>query len=262
MRTALLAVLLLSAPAFAHPPVSVVVDGSGNVFYSDLVHVWRVSPDGQKSIVVPNAHTHELALDADGNLYGENARFTLNRPNFTVWRRTPAGRLITVVPRTDGYLQNYSFARDRAGNMYWVDRERGEIRKRDAAGQTTTVARGFLRSTRWLIAAPDGTLHLILGRDLVQVTREGELRGVARDVGSDQLMGLWPGRDGEICVADYGTREAKCVRTDGTVRVVAKAANGWSLAGGAYAPNGDLWLLEWSPRNEGRVRNASGVRRH
>ena len=39
MRAALL-VLLLAAPVFAHPPVSVVIDPDGNVFYSDLVHVW------------------------------------------------------------------------------------------------------------------------------------------------------------------------------------------------------------------------------
>ena len=105
MRVArfLVAALSIAVPAVAHPPVSVVIDRSGNVFYSDLAQVWRVAPDGTKSVAVPDVHTHELALDAAGNLYGERAEYSgeaTNLYHFSIWLRATDGRLTTVVPRT------------------------------------------------------------------------------------------------------------------------------------------------------------------
>ncbi len=58
--------------ALSHPSVSVVTDGRGNVFYSDLKHVWRIAPDGTKTIAVSNVHTHELYLDTLDNHYGDH----------------------------------------------------------------------------------------------------------------------------------------------------------------------------------------------
>ena len=66
-RTSLLVSLLLAflAPAaHAHPGVGIVRDRAGNVYYTDLTHVWRIAPNGRKAIVVRNVHTHELAMDA------------------------------------------------------------------------------------------------------------------------------------------------------------------------------------------------------
>jgi hypothetical protein len=70
--------LLLALPlrwAEAHPGVGIVRDRHGNVFYTDLMHVWRITPAGHKSIVVRDVHTHELAVDSLGNLYGEDNRY-------------------------------------------------------------------------------------------------------------------------------------------------------------------------------------------
>jgi hypothetical protein len=58
-------------PATAHPGIGIVMDQRGNVFYTDLSNVWRISPDGTKSIAVPFVHTHELFLDPDDNIFGE-----------------------------------------------------------------------------------------------------------------------------------------------------------------------------------------------
>ena len=52
MRMALTASLLLALPLLAHPSVSAVIDSGGSVYYSDLEHVWRVAPDGTKSVAV------------------------------------------------------------------------------------------------------------------------------------------------------------------------------------------------------------------
>src|SRR5262245_46318780 len=72
---ALLLLLLLPLPAVAHPGVGIVQDARGNIFYTDLTQVWKISPDGRKTVAVPNVHTHELSLDMAGNLYGEHLWF-------------------------------------------------------------------------------------------------------------------------------------------------------------------------------------------
>lgn len=71
MKRAVLALCLfgLPFPLLAHPPVALVMDRGGNVFYSDLERVWMIAPDGRKSVAVPGVHTHELGLDAEGNLF-------------------------------------------------------------------------------------------------------------------------------------------------------------------------------------------------
>jgi hypothetical protein len=67
--------IAVAAVAVAHPPVSVVLDAQGNAYYSDLDQVWKVAPDGTKTVAVPHVHTHELYLDAQGNLYGVRWQF-------------------------------------------------------------------------------------------------------------------------------------------------------------------------------------------
>src|SRR6185436_19343351 len=161
MRIAVTAALLLfAAPLVAHPPVSVVVDSRGNIYYSDLSQVWRIAPDGTKSVAVPNVHTHELFLDAQGNLYGEHLWYegdATKKWGYYVWRRDAGGRVAKVIPNTEGFRRNYSFVRDRAGNMYFADLEGKTVIKRTAAGKNEVLARGF-RDIRWMSVLPDGTL--------------------------------------------------------------------------------------------------------
>src|SRR5262245_63773220 len=116
---ALLAVLLAGTSALAHPGVGIVQDGRGNVYFTDLKQVWKIAPDGQKSIVVPNVHTHELCLDADGNLYGEHLSAEGDRWRHRVWRLQRDGAVSDVIPTREGFLRDYSFVRDSSGTMYW-----------------------------------------------------------------------------------------------------------------------------------------------
>jgi hypothetical protein len=94
MRAIILAALVLPAAAMAHPGVGIVEDSAGNVFYTDLAQVWRIAPDGTKTVAVPKVHTHELAIDADNTLYGEHLWYngeTANTWGHRVWKRAPDG---------------------------------------------------------------------------------------------------------------------------------------------------------------------------
>ncbi len=274
MRIRGIAVVLLlagcAAPLAAHPGVGIVMDRRGNVFYTDLKQVWRISPDGRKTVAVANVHTHELCLDAQGNLYGEHLWYegeTSGKWGHRVWRRTPEGVVSDVYPAREGFRTDYSFVRDAAGAMYWADPGNPtRFRKRAAGGEVSTLAEcRDCRDVRWMTAAADGTLDFIDANDLREVTASGAIRTLARRLGRHSwtqpqvgerhlVMGLWTDSARNVYAAVYGSREVKRVSPDGTVRVVATSGLPWSPTGGMVARNGDLWLLECSYANAVRVR--------
>ena len=257
-RTALFLALLAASAALGHPAVSVVIDASGDVYYSDLAQVWRVAPDGKKTVAVPGVHTHELYLDAQGNLFGEHNWYEGEKTDkwgHFVWKRDAAGRVTRVRPATTGFLTNYSFARDAAGNMYWPDRDRGQIVKIAPNGAVTRVA-GELKSMRWLHVTPGGTVYVVDSTDLVRI-RGGRAERFARNVTSAKrhtIMGIWTDRAENVYLADFENRRVLRVTPAGVVSTFAKSTAPWSPTGGAFAPNGDLWVLEGTNTNSVRVR--------
>ena len=76
-------------------------------------------------------------------------------------------------------------------------------------------------------------------------------RGTFRDI---RFLTATP--DGTVYFID--TFDLMRVTPDGAVSVVAKSHWPWEVSGGAIAPNGDLWVLEFR-LYEARVRNAGRV---
>jgi sugar lactone lactonase YvrE len=275
LRFAAFSVFLTAiAPAIAaaHPAVAVVMDSRGNVYYSDLSNVWRISPDGRKSVVVPHVHTHELYLDAEDNLYGEHLWYEgekIDKWGHRVWKRAPDGRISVVIPPTEGFLTNYSFIRDRDGTMYWAERgAKTEIRKKASDGRIVVHSRGPFRDIRWMISDGDGVLYLIDDGNLVRVDRDGSVHTMAAGLASRSLkqfnvgpqhalMGLWLDGSRNVYVANYGAGVVKKITPGGAVTTAAKSRFPWSPAGGMTAKNGDLWILEANITNAMRVRRIS-----
>jgi hypothetical protein len=255
--------------ALAHPPVSVVIDVRGNVYYSDLAQVWRLAPNGTKQVVVPRVHAHELYLDSQGNLFGEHLWYEgekIDKWGYYVWKRTPDGRVTLIVPRSEGFLGNYSFARDRNGTMYFAagpeQSRRNEVWWRASSGRLSVMARGF-RDIRWMHATPSGTVFLVDDGDLVRI-KGGRVTRLAPKLGRrgdrHALMGIWSDPAENAYVADMKHREVKRISPDGSVKTIAESTFPWSPTGGAFAPNGDLWLLETSVTSSIRVRRITKPR--
>ncbi|HEX6367393.1 MAG TPA: hypothetical protein VF006_00590 [Longimicrobium sp.] len=261
MKSILVACLLLLAaavPARAHPGVGIVMDRQGNVFYTDLVHVWRIAPDGRRSIAVRDVHTHELDIDGAGNLFGDDSEYLGgDRWRHRVWRRAPDGRVTDIIPWRDGFFREYGFVRDRAGAMYWVacPERRCTIRRRTPDGRTTVVGPGvrFEHNINWIAAGPQGSVYVVDGDDLRRIDREGRISTVVRGLGSG-MMGLFPDGQGGLYVAVWGSRSVVRVAADGRRTTVARTAAPWAPSGVTVAPSGDLWILEYSTSNEARVR--------
>ena len=266
----------VAAPLLAHPGVGIVMDARGNVYYSDLARVWRIAPDGRKTVAVPNVHTHELCLDSEGNLYGEHLWYegeAADQWGYRVWRRAPDGTMTDVVPARRGFRTDYSFVRDAAGNMYSSAPHDPSgapgptsFRRRAPDGKVTTIVQcSDCRNVRWMTASGDGTLYFTDSGDLRELSAAGRVRTLARNlaVGAGSVpqgqewrlvMGLWTDAARNVYVAVYGLREVKRVSLEGRVEVVAKSRFPWAPTGGLISPDGDLWLLESTFTNAVRVR--------
>lgn len=269
MRRLALAGLLAVSPALAHPAIGVVEDSRGNVFFTDLASVWRIAPDGAITRAVPGVHTHELYLDADDNLFGEHLWYkgdATKKWGHRVWKLAKDGTLTDVIPAREGFLTDYSFVRDRAGNMYWAGDDpvssdpRVTIHRRAPDGSVTTLVgkeAGF-KNIRWMVAAKDGVLDVIDLGSVKRVDPSGKVTTLAADIdGADKLnpmewsrqhrlMGLWPDADGSVYVTNPTAEVVKKVAVDGKVTVVATSRGSWAPTGVSVAANGDLLILECS----------------
>lgn len=257
--------LFATLPAEAHPGIGILMDASGNVFYTDLQNVWKIAPDGNKSIAVRNVHTHELYLDASGNLHGEHLWYESaggGRWGRYFWRLSPGGQLEKSPPHY-GAGSDMSFVRDAAGNMYWFEAgpPAGFIRRAPDGTRTRLAEDAEYRDVRWITATPDGELYFTDDGDLRHLTADGHVITLAsrvREQAGQWMGGVWLDTQGRVYVAVWGARVVK--RFDPVARrveVVAHSAAPWAASGGMVAPNGELWLLETSDSNAVRVRRLS-----
>src|SRR5207247_4280317 len=137
-----------------------------NMCCDEMMHVGQLARGGRKKVAVRDVHTLELCLDADDNLYGEHLWGEGGGWGHRVWRLSRDGILADVIGTREGLLRDYSFVRDRAGNMYWADRgETTVIKKRTPDGKIAIHASSDFRAVQWMTAAPDGTLFLMDGPD-------------------------------------------------------------------------------------------------
>jgi hypothetical protein len=270
MKRLLLLLFLLPFVAQAHPGIGIVADRKGNIYYTDLQHVYRIS-GGRKTIAVPNVHTHELHVDAYDNLYGQH-HITVTDHRFThyLWRLSASGRLDTVVSPRDADLQiDFSLARDRQGNEYYTkqfirNRESAHIYKKTPGGKETVFATGNFKGVRWLHPQDDGSLLFVLHNDVYRVTPDGKSHVIARNIANAQpsfafsgnsvtLWGVWQDDYKNIYVAAFSDQAVMKIAPDGTVTTHYKTSGKWTPLQGAFDNRGRMWLLESSDKNEIRV---------
>lgn len=259
--------LLLGMPAFAHPGVSVVVDSKGNVYYTDLKQVWRVAPDGKRTVAVADVHTHELYLDPQDNLYGENLWYESENTQFwhTTWKLNTNGKLERLVPPTKDFRTTYSFVRDRAGNHYYYRDKKlfrtGPDGKESfiaggAAGQADGkgASAGF-EDFRWIFAAPEGTVYAIDHGRLRRIAPDGSVVTLWRSftplnrrmlwVGDRHaLMGLHADAEGNVFVANCGAQMVEKIGKDGKQTVFLRSTYPWGPTG-VTVKDGDVYVLEY-----------------
>lgn len=254
--------LVCFSQIYAHPGVGIVQDSRGNIFYTDLIHVWKISPAGHKQIAVRNVHTHELALDQQDNLYGEDLQYegeALNRWHHRIWKRSANGRVIDLIGQRRGFRTDFGFVWDKQGRQYWIDQEThpNRIRRKEPDGRISTITPSVALASHlnWLAVAADGrTLYISSSQKLYQIQETGESQLLLQQAGQTNWMGMWPDRTGQILIANFGERSVQAVTLQGGLTTIARLQAPWSPSGLLRDLNDNLWILEYSTTNQARVR--------
>ncbi len=265
----LLVLSSLLTSAFAHPGIGILEDSKGNVFYTDLKQVWRISPTGQKSVVVPNVHTHELYIDEHDNLYGEHLWYNGEQKDtwgHYVWKLTAAGKIEKVIPDTEGFLENYSFVRDHFGRMYFANRAEPcqKVLRSNGTYASQQMGNDCFENIRKIQSAPDGSIIVVDFQDLKRIDPHGKTTTVARKIANkswkkatvenqNAVMGVWGDKGGNMYAAISNERVVKRFDRNGKEEVAFETSVPWAPSGGMVDSQGRLWVLEYNPANDVRV---------
>ena len=254
--------------AEAHAGIGIVEDSKGNIFYTDLKQVWKISKDGTKKVVVSNVHTHELYLDETDNLFGEHLWYNGEQKNtwgFFVWRLSADGKVDKIIPDTEGFLTNYSFVRDHHGKMYWADRTQScQKVARKSSSHTAPLSDQCFKNIRWMKSTAEGTVYVVDFQDLKKVDPQGNVVTVAKQIADKKVTestienqnsvgGVWDDPAGNLYAAVISNGEVKKFSADGKEETVLKTTFPWRPSGGLVDAKGVLWVLECSITNSVRV---------
>ena len=271
-RLIILIILTLSiAECIAHPGVGVVMYSHGNLYYTDLSHVWKISPTGQRSIAVRNVHTHELYLDEQENLYGEHEWYygeATDKWGNYVWRLNKGGDLERYIPAVEGFMDNTTLVRDIEGNSYWASKIDGysilNIDSRD--GKTSRFTDHPFKDIRWLYySKSDHILYVVDYLQIKKVSATGKV-SVVTDILKESgpsfekvadrhyVFGLWTDHRNDLYIAVYGAQKVIKIDSKSKITTVFESEEGWSPCGGMSAADGSLWIMEFSKNNKTRIR--------
>lgn len=264
--------ILVLSPAKAHPGIGIVTDSKGNIFYTDLTHVWRISTNGDRSIEVKNVHTHELYLDEDDNLYGDHEWYkgeAIDKWGKYVWRFSKDGVFEKTINDVEGLLENNTLVRDLDGNSYWADKT-GDyhiLNKQSPNGQNIQLTKHKFKNIRWIyFSKSDQNLYIVDNLKIKKVSLSGTVAVIADNLKDNKLpfegvadrhyiFGIWTDKNENVFAAVYGSGKVKRIDANGEITTVFKSEEGWSPCGGMIAPDGTIWLMEFSKYNTTRVRS-------
>ncbi|MBX2828221.1 MAG: hypothetical protein KTR22_08665 [Flavobacteriaceae bacterium] len=262
---------LMTHTLVAHPGIGIVMDEEGNVYYTDLVHVWKITPDGTQSIAVEAGHTHNLYLDANGDLYGEHEWYEgeeTDRWGNYVWCLSKDGVFDKFIPDVEGFLDNTTLIRDSMGNSYWAKKvgETQVLMQESTAGIDHEFSTHKFNDIRWMhFSENDLHLYVVDHLSVKKVGSNGVVEIIAQNLKEDRfslrnvadrhyVFGLWTDGAQNVFVALYGARKVKKINANGEVETVFESRGGWSPCGGLIDKDGNLWVMEFSRRNKACVR--------
>lgn len=265
MKNILLLCLSLAAlsSSYSHPGIGIVKDSRGNIYYTDLKQVWKISPQGVKTVVVREVHSHEIAIDANDNLYGEHLWYNGEAANtwgHYAWRLSSNGKLDTLIGPKQGFRDDYSFQRDAAGNMYWIQQWKTcRFKKRTSDGRVTVLAEKNLDKIGWMHVTAKGKIYFTDRKNLYQLDQQGNIRELAKkpagkSSSSGSLWGIWTDNSNNIYVADMDSKKVIRIEESGRQSILLKTTGAWFPLSGVFGNDGSLWLMEGNYANEVRVR--------
>jgi len=254
----------------AHPGIGIVSDSKGNIYYTDLVHVWKIAVNGDHSIAVRDVHTHELYIDQDDNLYGEHEWYNGEAANTWgnyVWRFSPEGVFEKTIADVEGFLDNNTLVRDLQNNSYWVEQtgDHEFLKKESPEGDSCYLTTHQFDDIRWMhFSQHDDNLYVVDLLTIKKVSPDGEISVIRDDLKSGSgsadrhhIFGMWTDKEKNLYVAVHGAGHVLKIHPEGEKTIIFKSGTFWSPVGGTITDDGTLWIMEFSVRNRTRVRKVN-----
>jgi sugar lactone lactonase YvrE len=261
--------LILVGEAAAHPPWAIVVDDKNQIYLSDLETIWKVDANGKASVFragVNGRHTHEIRIDADGNLLGEDLTYEPSTQKYitSLWKITPNGNFSFTLAPTAAPPKAVSIWKNRAGASYYfgqTDDEKREpyLLKRSRSGTIATLigdAKNALRERQVLLYslagitfAPNETLYATDRTSIWKIAPDDKVSVV---VNRNQILDKFPNANflgitvdtqNNILAADLRNRKILKITSGGAISVFAESETNWSPTG-VFFRNGSLYVLE------------------
>lgn len=257
--------LIFSFAASAHPSWAIVVDAQNRIYVSDLEKVWKIDANGRVSVFVER-HTHELTLDRDGNLLGEEIHYEPSTQKFSasLWRVTPGGEITLILARTETPPKGISNWKNEAGATFYFNQTETEpkefyLLKRNPNG-TVKVLFGDERkalahrqiapySIGGMSFAADGTLYFKNSETIWKAAPDDKISIVAdkqklsRIAPNPMLFGLTTDAENNVFTADHNGKKILKIAPDQTISAVYQSETNWTPTG-VYARNKNLYVLE------------------
>jgi len=265
----LFSLILLSLQA--HPGIGLVYDGDQTLYYTDLNHVWELNTKtGEAHIYIENIHTHELALDAEGNLYGEHYWYVESQEQFWnyIWVKPKDSPLEKIRGDLEGENEDFSFVRDSGFASYTIRPNNGryEIVRTDSVRQHSWH-KVDLNRPGWPFVSPGGKLYFSDYPRLYAATPEG-VEIITEDLSSSRfpfslqdkthhIYGIWQDMADAVYVALYGGRQVVRINPEKKIERVLKTGLSWSPVNGIFDKENHLWLMEARLDGVVRVRKIS-----
>lgn len=270
--------VFLAPDIAAHPATGIVLDRTGNVYFSDLETIWKIDLNGKLSVFragVNGRHVHELAIDDQDNIYGEDLSYVSQKFVSSVWRMTTDGKFEYLLEPTDTKPPGMSIWRDREGNNYWIDQNNHTktqtlLLRRSPDSKLITVAGGAFGHTDGkgtaarfstvggLAFGPDGNLYIADGTSVRKVSMDGTVVTVANQLDArtkddkpilfsaayGSLAGVAVDSATNVYVADAGNRRLFRINRDGKADILLRTEPPYFPNGVAISPSGDIYVLE------------------
>ncbi len=260
----------------AHPGIGIVKDSKGNIYYTDLEQVWKIT-NGKKVVIVPHVHTHELYIDKNDQLYGEGGYYDNNAEKFYhfLWVYRGNGKIDTIIGMKQAYVEHdFSLARDKEGTEYYIkdiiaNKDTTHIYKRPSGGNETVFATGNFSGVKWLHPQEDGSVLYIRDNKLYKVDENGNINLIKQGIASARptfrlsldnpnTWGIWKDGSNNIYVAAFSDQRVKKIDVNGNMADIYISKGDWAPLHGVFDNDNQLWVLETSDKNEIRVTKAGG----
>ncbi len=236
----LVAALLFSAPAYAHPGSGIVVDRLGQVYFLDTGSgLWKIDSRGTLSHLSP-LRNHWLAIDAGDGFTQARLPTDPGRD----WVITAAGSNPTLLISTD-----FPLVVGQDGKLYYPSVRETNVRilRADPRGGTSafvtlprSVAGAALSWINGLATGPDSSIYYTENNAVRRIARDGRvstiatvtaLTGRAATPGVEErpyLRGLKVDANGVVYVADAADARVLKITPDGKVTTIVQLESPWA----------------------------------